>query len=124
MSEETERSVQDILTAINEGADVSNADARVLADIIDQLDLAFRVQSTINNVLTQTIPEMAASLTASVLARAGRTDTKIKRSVTKICDEHVVALLNMVTSLAGNLLSFAAKGEDVTPAEEDTTNEG
>jgi len=117
VSEETQKTVEEILAAINEGAEVSNADARVLADIIDQLDLAFRVQSTVNNVLTQTIPEMASSLAGSVLSRAGRTDTKIRRSVAKICDEHVVALLNMVTALAGNLLSFAEKEGDVTPAD-------
>lgn len=112
MTSNSPRTVEEILTAINEGAEVSNADARVLADAIDQLDLEFRIQSTVNDVLVQTIPDMASSLAASVLSRAGRTDMKIRRSVQKICDEHVVALLNMVTVLAGNLLSFAEQEGD------------
>lgn len=109
--------VQDIVEAINRGEDITNADARVLAEMIDTLDFAFRVQSTVNKVLTETIPEMASSLTASVLSRAGRTDMKIKKSVTKICDQHVFALLNMVGTLANNLVSLAEKPEQTEEQE-------
>lgn len=117
---DNEQKVKDILAAINRGDDIPNADARVLAEVLDTLDFAFRVQSTVNSVLTETIPEMASSLTASVLSRAGRTDMKIKRSVTKICDDHVFALLHMVGNLANNLVSLAEKSDEETPAEEET----
>ena len=114
---DNQQQIQDILEAINRGEDITNEDARVLASTLDTLDFAFRVQSTVNKVLTETIPEMASSLTATVLSRAGRTETKVKRAVTKICDDHVYALLDMVGTLANNLVALAEKPEE-TPAEE------
>jgi hypothetical protein len=110
MSDE-QKQVEQILAAINNGEDISNDDARVLAGVVDSLDFAFRVQSTVNNVMAETIPAMAISLGASVLSRAGRTDQKIKRSVEKICDEHITSLMGMVTNLAANLIDLAEKGE-------------
>jgi uncharacterized membrane protein len=110
-----------IFAAVKEGGDLSNADARALLEVIDSLDFAFRVQNTVNTVMAQTIPEMAASLAGSVLSRAGRTETKIQRAVAKICDEHVNALMGMITALASNLITAATEGQD-QPAEE-TTNE-
>tara|TARA_R110000868_G_scaffold49425_1_gene159500 strand:- start:1308 stop:1661 length:354 start_codon:yes stop_codon:yes gene_type:complete len=107
---EEQRQVEAILAAINNGEAISNDDARVLAGVIDSLDFAFRVQSTVNNVMVETIPAMVGSLGASVLSRAGRTDQKIKKSVQKICDEHVVSLMGMVTNLAANMIDLAEKG--------------
>jgi uncharacterized membrane protein len=110
-----------IFSAVKEGGDLSNADARALLEVIDSLDFAFRVQNTVNTVMAQTIPEMAASLAGSVLSRAGRTETKIQRAVAKICDEHVNALMGMITALASNLIAAATEGQD--QATEETTNE-
>lgn len=126
MSDE-QANVERILAAVNAGQDLTNEDARVLADVINSLDFAFRVQNTVNQVIVETLPDMAESLAASILSRAGRTETKIRRSVVKICDEHVAALLGMVTNIAQNLVNLAqepAVPESGEPAAQSTSDTG
>lgn len=85
----------DILTAIREGADVNNDDAVFLVQLVGSLDNNLTLANDIVESLGRSITDMARSLAFSVLARAGRSDQKIKKSVLKIVDEHVETLWTM-----------------------------
>jgi hypothetical protein len=113
VSEETARTVKEIIDDAQAGKQLSVDDVNLLLGVMARMDESLRVQNTIFKVFADSVAEMAHSLTASVLSRAGRTDTKIKRSVQKICDEHINALYGVVNELANNLFGLAPKPEDM-----------
>jgi hypothetical protein len=84
-----------ILGVIKDGEGISNEDALFFVGLIGSLDNNLRIANDIVESLGESIPDMVKSLAFSVLARVGRTDTKVKRSVLKTCEEHIDTLWTM-----------------------------
>jgi hypothetical protein len=122
MSEETAtRTVEQIVEDVRAGNPLSSDDINLLIGVLARMDESLRVQNTVFSVFAESVSEMAHSLTASLLQRVGRNDTKTKRSAQKICDNHLEMLYQMVNELANNLFGLAPKPEQNSAPE--PTNE-
>jgi hypothetical protein len=101
--------LEEAINKVRDGGEVTNEQALLLCDAIRDLELALTVQRTLVSVFTQTVPDMAQSLAASVLSRTGRTDQKIRRSVSKICDAHIDSLRDLTIGITSRIFEEASK---------------
>jgi hypothetical protein len=108
------RRFADILKSLSEGKDLSNEDAIFIVQLVGDLDNNLRIANEIVDGLAISIPDMARSLGFAVLARAGRGDQKIKKSVLKICDEHVETLWTMARIQALQSAADIAENQETT----------
>ena len=102
-----------VLEVIHRGDGIDHDQACVMVDAINVLEYILDVQKTMHNVIMEAIPHVVSSVAANTLARAGRTDKKIKYAIGKICDTHIEALNAMVQDLAIKLIDISENGQDI-----------
>lgn len=101
-----------VLEVIHRGDSIDHDQACVMVDAINALEYILDVQKTMHNVIMEAIPHVVTSVAANTLARAGRTDKKIKSAIGKICDTHIDALNAMVQDLVVKLIDISESKQD------------
>lgn len=85
-----------IVAKLEEGEGVSSEEGLKLLKIIGGLNANLTICNELLFVISLQLPTMVGSLADRITRRCGRTDTKLRKSVNKICAEHIESLWTMV----------------------------
>lgn len=98
--------IDEVLALVESGVGLSHEEALVLVAELDTLNYFVQAQAAIHSAFVVGVSDMAYSLAGTVLSRAGRTDVKTRRSVLKICKNHVDALMAAIDSLVTRIDNY------------------
>jgi hypothetical protein len=114
MSETENDRLETIIETVKGGEGLSHEDATYLLDFANAVRHRSDASTAMLNVVAEVIPEMAASLAGSVMARCGRTEVKVKRSVEKICLQHIEAMRELIAGAAMTIANVLAAEDEVS----------
>ena len=106
--------INNVAVKVRDGDGLTNEEARELLEAYAALDIAIQAQGNLATLVLQGLPELVFAVGGAVTERCGRTEEKLRRSVHKICDEHISKYYQMIAEIV--------EGANSTP--EETTNEG
>ena len=84
-----------ITDKIKNGEGLTNEEGSTLLKLIGGVNANLTISNEILYLVSNQLPQLVESLADRILRRCGRTDTKIRKSVAKICIEHVEQLWTM-----------------------------
>jgi hypothetical protein len=85
-----------IVAKLQGGETISAEEGLKLLKIIGGLNANLTICNELLFVISEQLPVMVGSLADRITRRCGRTDKKLRRSVDKICNEHVESLWTIV----------------------------
>lgn len=88
--------VDAIVAKLEAGDSISSEEGLKLLKIIGGLNANLTICNELLFVISEQLPAMVGSLADRITRRCGRTDKKLRRSVDKICAEHIESLWTMV----------------------------
>ena len=88
--------VDAIVAKIEGGEDISAEEGLKLLKIVGGLNANLTICNELLFVISAQLPVMVSSIADRITRRCGRTDKKLRKSVDKICAEHIESLWTMV----------------------------
>lgn len=85
-----------IVAKLEAGDSISSEEGLKLLKIIGGLNANLTICNELLFVISEQLPAMVSSLADRITRRCGRTDKKLRRSVDKICAEHIESLWTLV----------------------------
>lgn len=88
--------VDAIVAKLEGGEGISAEEGLKLLKIVGGLNANLTICNELLYVISEQLPAMVGSIADRITRRCGRTDKKLRKSVDKICAEHIESLWTMV----------------------------
>lgn len=103
--------VNEVAAKVRDGEGLTNEEARQLVESYAALDIAMQAQVNLVNLVLHTVPELVFATAGAVTQRCGRTEEKVRRSVQKICEDHLTKFYTMIAETVRSANEPAAEEE-------------